>query len=298
MGLKGVEVRANVDGNVLISRTNDKGIYEFNLRPQSSLNIAVNHGDYHSYKNSLALNEQGIIPNIVLKPFEKVVPIERSEKEEIAYIGTIEESKSKFVSEKSESSDESKSLMANPSLISAKFTSKGNENLVKQYSIQIGAFKNPPTNFKKYEGIADLGEVYSITENNTAKIRIGRFADRESAEILSKELTKRGQKHFISVDEVSAKENLPKIAVEQNPKTDFLAKGIGTPSKYVVRLASYKDPKWFDSQKLEGIGEITKEVENGWTIFYLSGFNSESEAIAARSKVRQKGFNSAYVMLK
>ena len=67
---------------------------------------------------------------------------------------------------------------------------------------------------------------------------------------------------------------------------------------YKVRLASYSDATWFDSEELNYLdGELEQWTKGYWHIFILSGFDSLDEAEAARIKAVNRGFTGAEIVI-
>ena len=68
-------------------------------------------------------------------------------------------------------------------------------------------------------------------------------------------------------------------------------------SKYKVRLAAYKNPQYFKAGELASIGTVERQKSGEFTIMLLSGFADLKEAISARQKALNSGFNGAYVVI-
>ena len=65
---------------------------------------------------------------------------------------------------------------------------------------------------------------------------------------------------------------------------------------YKVRLASYRNPKFFKSSKVTDLGTLERRSKGPWTIMLLSGYPSLSEAIFAKNNAIQAGFRQAHVV--
>ena len=66
---------------------------------------------------------------------------------------------------------------------------------------------------------------------------------------------------------------------------------------YKIRLASYEDPIWFDTNKVNDIGVIEQWSKGEWTIFVLSGFNNLEEAQIAKLAAVNRGYRAAEVVI-
>ena len=69
-----------------------------------------------------------------------------------------------------------------------------------------------------------------------------------------------------------------------------------TSSKYMVQLAAYRDASWFDDSGVRGLGSIETKLRGGWTVKYLSGFNTLFDAQQALRKAKSVGFSTAFIV--
>jgi hypothetical protein len=66
--------------------------------------------------------------------------------------------------------------------------------------------------------------------------------------------------------------------------------------QYMVRLAAYKNPKWFDAGNLSQFGPIGEEVSGEWTVKYIQGILSLTKAREAAVWAKQNGFPEAHII--
>ena len=78
------------------------------------------------------------------------------------------------------------------------------------------------------------------------------------------------------------------------PSSPPSTSGAGT---YKVRLASYRNPRFFNPAKVAGLGTIEERVKAPWTIMLLTGYPNLSEAIFAKNNAVKAGFRQAHVVL-
>jgi len=64
-----------------------------------------------------------------------------------------------------------------------------------------------------------------------------------------------------------------------------------------VRLASYRNPRFFKPSKVQDLGTLEQRKKGPWTIMLLSGYPNLSEAIFAKNNAIQAGFRQAHIVL-
>ncbi|NNE32248.1 MAG: hypothetical protein HKN40_07765, partial [Winogradskyella sp.] len=93
-------------------------------------------------------------------------------------------------------------------------------------------------------------------------------------------------------DVVTAESETP--AVTSDPVEDA---SIRTAAKeYLVRLAAYKNPKFFNASAVSNLGVIEQRKSGDFTIMYVAGFSSLNAAKAAQQKAKSSGFDGAYLV--
>jgi len=147
------------------------------------------------------------------------------------------------------------------------------------------------------EELKKFGDIYYVEENGYKKVRIGSFANNSDAKKARKAIRKKGFKSAFIVPRYVANEeatgpatSTSKISTNSTPPPSESSIG-----KYKVRLAAYKDVKWFDSSSVESFGTVEKSKNGDFTIMMLAGFTDLDKARAARDSAKSSGFNGAYV---
>ncbi len=150
--------------------------------------------------------------------------------------------------------------------------------------------------------LAEMGNVYSYREGGKNKIRVGIFSSNEEANKAKRLIRAKGYKQAFLVPQNTAGLTDKIIGGSQiEPKTDTSAStkegtAPAATSNYQIRLAAYKNPRFFDETKVSDMGEVESYRNGEWTIMLLSGFETKKEADRALRQVKAKGFQSAYIV--
>ncbi len=167
----------------------------------------------------------------------------------------------------------------------------------KLYFVQIAAITNYTAaaesrlkNYTKY------GSVYKTIEANVTKIRIGGYNNLNEALGLMKVLRKNGFKDIFVVADIPTE---GRCILVHKANTDFAAStgNDDIEGKLKIRVAEFKAPDWFDSSKINDLGQIEHWTKNGWTIIVLGSYKTPNEAISVLDKVRERGFKEAYIVI-
>ena len=126
---------------------------------------------------------------------------------------------------------------------------------------------------------------------------MGSFKSKKEAAKAIKRIKRKGFKEAFVVSRYVQVEDTPEDPVaDSNDQSNTTASDqFNYQSQYNVRLAAYKDVKWFDKSLVERIGDIN-QIQNGeFTVMYISGFEDLEAAKLGREKAKASGFNGAYV---
>lgn len=209
----------------------------------------------------------------------------------------------------------------NSSSVLKSFSSKGASGFKNVFAIQVGAFSTSSFDMDKFEDIADY-KVYTVESGELTKVRVGPYQTSSEAKEMLSSLKAKGYKGYVFQEKVpnevfaslksidNSKEELmveadktepineqKSIAFEQ-PKEEFTSKGTAKVEnkEFALRIASYKNPKWFEYEKVSKLGQVSKRTKGEWTIFYISGLTSRAEANEIKSKIGELGYKSAYIV--
>lgn len=190
-------------------------------------------------------------------------------------------------------------------------------NLKEGYAIQIMSLKTiEDLQLKDLRSkYGDVGDIYAKEINGLTKVRVGMYESRDEATKAQSALAAKGLgASFIVPDihplqlkseedkvekqkaaakaEAIVKANKLKEAAAGQTSTKGSAADATT---YKVRLAAYKNTKWFEADKVQGIGTLERIVEGDLTIMVLTGFENKWAANKGMEKAKKIGFKDAYV---
>ena len=148
-----------------------------------------------------------------------------------------------------------------------------------------------------------VGNLYSRTEKGMNKVRIGIYATKKEASDARQEAVKKGYKTaFVVVetledmDEVNFLNVAPPSGLpsEETPREVPVA---SSAIPYKVQLAAYKNPQFFEPDKVKGLGQLERRRKGDFTIMLLGGFDSLEEAVQASNAAVRLGFDGAHVVI-
>ena len=180
-------------------------------------------------------------------------------------------------------------------------TAKGKK--VRSYFIQVAALGKRP-NPDKFSDLERYGDITYSYDNDVYRVKVGAFNSRKSAESTLQRI-KRSYRGAFIIEEFSPEEFQERSA-ETAPRSYEYTNSRSASSdryrteKYVVKLAAYSDPSWFDSAEIDDMG-ICWEVKKGrLTVKYitLNGRLTPYQADAALRDIREAGFYEAVLMRK
>lgn len=158
------------------------------------------------------------------------------------------------------------------------------------YAVQVAAVKSG--DLSTFSNLEDLGQVYATPVKNINKIRVGVFSTRSEASQVLRSVKSKGYKGAFIVEEAGRAGTQSTRPAEEFVKREPVFRT----SKYMVQLAAYRDARWFDDSGIRGLGVVEEQKRGGWTVKYLSGFDSLSAAQQALRKAKSVGFNSAFIV--
>lgn len=164
----------------------------------------------------------------------------------------------------------------------------GGQEIPSGYAIQVAAISNP--NLSSFNDLSRIGQVYFKNENSKYKIRVGVFQSRREAENALGRVRSQGYPGAFIVSEkgVSSRQGRGAGTVDR-PST-------GSSGRYKVQLAAYRDTRWFNPDLVSDLGTIEERRRGNFTVKYVSGFNTLSEARNALNRAKSAGFNTAYIV--
>ena len=169
------------------------------------------------------------------------------------------------------------------------------------YFIQLAALFKSAGNIEDFIPLKRYGSIYKVRHTNATKVKLGYFMDEAQAkEILRKVKSLGYSDAFITYETLNtSRMELVEVAektMHSYSNTEFETDET-TGVNYKVRLASYEDPIWFETEKVSDLGIIEQWSKDEWTIFVLSGYSTQGEANKARLVAHSRGFTDSEVVL-
>jgi len=162
------------------------------------------------------------------------------------------------------------------------------------YAIQVAAVRpGNEADVSAWESLSRFGTVYQKTGDQIVRIRVGLFEDRSEAEQVARDIEAAGHPGAFVITE-QAESLLDQVMISMARARPEAAR----PGKetYLVRLAAYKNPKWFDPAGLERFGEMREEQSGEWIVKLIGGIKTLDDARAALQAARDAGFQEAYII--
>lgn len=184
------------------------------------------------------------------------------------------------------------------------YTGTLSEEETSVYFIQLAALYNSRGNVSSYKNLGVFGNLYKQISGSVVKIKLGYFDDKIEARDILRQIKSMGYGDaFITQSQINA----PDLELVhtgshyiQPVNDNMISQGTSVSSssaKYKVRLETNQNAVWFDSDKVEDLGNIEQWTKGTWTIFVLSSYNSLDEASRVRDLAVKRGFNDAEVVL-
>lgn len=156
------------------------------------------------------------------------------------------------------------------------------------YAVQLAAVSKLDLN--RFSNLNNLGQVYAVPAGNAQKVRLGVFATRAEAEQALRGAKSRGYSDaFIVTEAGTGTSPTPPANPGYTPPTT-------TTGAYMVQLAAYSKPEYFDRTKAESLGTITSRPKGNLTAMLVSNIATLQQARSIRSQARSAGWVGAFVV--
>jgi len=152
-----------------------------------------------------------------------------------------------------------------------------------KYAVQIAAV-GKSVGLEQYSSLSTIGKVMQYPEKGLYKIRVGYYDNAAQAQNALRSIKSSGYPDAFIVSANPGISNVDKS--EQAPKQD-----------YIVRLATYSRPEFFDASKVEHLGTVGTYKSGKFTIMLLRGFDTYKSADYARRESAKEGFKDAYIVI-
>lgn len=153
------------------------------------------------------------------------------------------------------------------------------------YAVQLASLSKAP-DMSRFGNLSDLGQVYSVNEGNTYKIRLGIYQTRAEANAAKAALAGRGYPSTFVVTDNGSGGSQP--APPAQPATNS-----GGP--YYVQLGAYSTPRYFNMSKAQQLGTVVQRQRGNLTLMLLSA-PSVAEAQRLKASALANGFQGAFVV--
>lgn len=155
------------------------------------------------------------------------------------------------------------------------------------YSVQMASLSKAPAG-DAFTSLNDLGQVYTVNQGNTYKVRMGIFQTRAEAERAQAALKKRGYPGAFIVTDSGATGAAP-----ASPVNPVATTGNGP---FYVQLGAYSTPRFFNSSKAQELGTLVQRSRGNLTLMLLDGGTDVNSARMLQSRARSAGFDGAFVV--
>lgn len=174
-----------------------------------------------------------------------------------------------------------------------------------RYAVQLASFggkRSVPLN--DFTALSDLGNIYTKSENETLKVRLGVWTKHTDAETAQEKAVARGYKDAIVVTEKADDESLADFLLEETAEKPVqhstgkkTEKAPAKPQPYFIRLMAVSNPSKFDTGSVDDLGDVQKRKgDNGMTIILVGGYPDVETATMIQNELRDRGFNECYVV--
>ncbi|MDX2133225.1 MAG: carboxypeptidase regulatory-like domain-containing protein [Saprospiraceae bacterium] len=170
------------------------------------------------------------------------------------------------------------------------------------YSIQVGAFPQKPTSaqYKEYEPLTPLGNVYNVQEGNMYKVRLGVYSSKNKANTVLKEV--RAMPKFKSAYVVEER-NVDNTLLLDEVNKPLPANGGQTaaagPALHAVEVANQELTKPVFLERyanLSNLGNLYNKPENNRMSIRLGVWSDPAPAENARQEVVKRGYPNALLV--
>jgi tetratricopeptide (TPR) repeat protein/cell division septation protein DedD len=290
-----IKLTRKSDGHEATAFSDIGGKFFLALAGKEEYNIRYSKQGYIEFEQTLQTQEEkdeNILGTIRLSSVFAAVEEAQSEEpqsEEIVFEESSPMLKSESVNKQpaSESEFTSRGEGNNPTVNKKEATVTG-----AGYSVQVASVKSSPANNlgSFFDNLSDVGNVYVTQVDNLNKIRVGVYANAQEADDALVKIKAKGYEGaFVLSDQGPLFNDIPEEA-------NIVASPEAVEGILKIRLASYTNTKWFEPEKLEGLGTIEEETSGKFTVYYLTGIKNLEEGREKVETVKSKGFKDAFLV--
>ncbi|RME97078.1 MAG: hypothetical protein D6772_10910, partial [Bacteroidetes bacterium] len=164
----------------------------------------------------------------------------------------------------------------------------GTSAIASGFAVQLAAVSKVDLN--RFSNLSQLGTVYSVPSGNVNKVRLGVFATRAEAEQALRGVKSRGYKDAFIVTEQGSG------GIANPPTQPGTTPPAVSSGMYMVQLAAYSKPQYFDRAKAERLGTVTSRSKGNLTAMLISNIATLSEARNIRAQAQAQGWKGAFIV--
>lgn len=169
------------------------------------------------------------------------------------------------------------------------------QNVKAVFSIQVAVLDKNNNDFSAFnQKLGDIDAIYKIYYDRVVKIRVGSYENELKAEQVLAKIKSRGYKDAFIVKEkmIIAQQSETELEKASQESADAAVDG-----KYMIRLATYMHPEYFQKKNVEHLGEIIKMEKDPYTIFLIGHYNELDKARQLLEEARKSGFQNAQIVV-
>jgi len=172
-------------------------------------------------------------------------------------------------------------------------TGGGTTNVQPGYAVQLAATNKLDLN--RFNNLSNVGQVYAVEDGGRYKVRLGVFSTRAEAEQALRTAKSSGYSDAWIVQEAGST-----TAGGGTPTTPNTGGQVTNPPSvtgtYMVQLAAYSKPQYFDRTKAETLGTITSRPKGNLTVMLVSNIRTLGAARDVRQRARAAGWDGAFIV--
>jgi len=264
--------------------TDDNGNYSFAFKPNTSYVLLFSRPGFREVNRTVSTfdgTDRAILGTISLPPTGELASTEPAT--------SLDLSSTEVETEETETPESTTSAPAYTETITT---------YQDGFVVQLAAVPlNKEVNLESFvDRLGSYGTVYFTTIDKYNKVRLGYFLNKAAAMAALRTAKSKGYKQAFLVHEqvpVTEEHTVPATGVSSST---YVAPAAA--SDYGVQLASYKNPKWFEEDKVTDIGILKRYKKGVFTVMVLTGYDSLDEASSALATARNRGFKDAILVKK
>ncbi|MEL7220118.1 MAG: carboxypeptidase regulatory-like domain-containing protein, partial [Bacteroidota bacterium] len=171
-------------------------------------------------------------------------------------------------------------------------------NVGSGYAVQLAATSKFDPN--RFADLSNVGQVYATQAGSVYKVRLGVYATRAEADAALSSVKSRGYSDAFIVTEAGGGSVSGGGTVPQNPGVGTTPVNPSPPATtnygYMVQLAAYSKPEYFDKGRASQFGLIVSRPKGNLTAMLVANIPSLDQARSIKSRARSAGWDGAFIV--